>query len=176
MSPWDFPLTLNILDTMTTILHQIWGCSGYSNAWITTWYTQMRNIRYWVASRCTLLIDKKIIWNDITQDKPIEAKETDNLGIFPNCRTTNSYYETHMPAGGHPSVKEGEVRRTINFQWTSGISQWSTTAQVVNCGRFYVYHLKESPVCSLVYCGEGSNLKGETRPEQYQLSKEIPKK
>ena len=133
----------------------------------------MRNIRYWVASRCTLLIDKKNLLNDITQDKPMKAKETFvNLGIFTNCRTTNSYYETHMPAGGHPSVKEGEVRRTINFHWTSGISQWSTTAQVVNCGHFYVYRLKESPVCHGVYCGEdkeGSNLKGETRPEQYQL-------
>ena len=77
---------------------------------------------------------------------------------------------THVcTAGGHPSVKDGEVTRTINFHWTMSESQWSTTAQVVNCGRFFVYQLKESPVCSGVYCGEdveGLNSKGQNNINQ----------
>ena len=83
MSPWDFPLTLNILDTMTTILHQIWGCSGYSNAWITTWYKQMRNIRYWVASRCLLLIDNKFFEMILLKTNPMRQKKQIIWEFFP---------------------------------------------------------------------------------------------
>ena len=29
----------------------------------------------------------------------------------------------------------------------------TTTAQVVNCGLFYVYQLKDPPQCDMAYCG-----------------------
>ena len=32
---------------------------------------------------------------------------------------------------------------------------WKTTANVRNCGDFYVYQLKETPACVLRYCGGG---------------------
>jgi cysteine-rich repeat protein len=56
-------------------------------------------------------------------------------------------------AGGHPSVNEGKVTRTVNFHWSSGCSTWSTSIQVSNCGGFYVYELNGTPVCNLRYCG-----------------------
>merc|ERR1712080_21420 len=53
-------------------------------------------------------------------------------------------HATGWLAGGHPTVWDGEVTRTINFHWTDNLSR-STTAQVVNCGVFFVYKLKEVP-------------------------------
>jgi hypothetical protein len=56
-------------------------------------------------------------------------------------------------AGGHPSVNDGQVSRTVNFHWSSSCSYWSTTIQVINCGDYYVYQLGAAPECSLRYCG-----------------------
>ena len=67
--------------------------------------------------------------------------------------------------GGHPTVGEGKVTRTINFQYgnMTGLNWYleygtsaaysTTTAQVVNCGLFYVYQLKDPPQCDMAYCG-----------------------
>ena len=72
-------------------------------------------------------------------------------------------YKLHTFKGGHPTVRDGEVTRTINFHWTGGISQWSTTAQVVNCGLFFVYQLQEAPVCRGTYCGSGDVQQGRNK-------------
>ena len=56
-------------------------------------------------------------------------------------------------SGGHPTVGEGEVTRTINFQNYNNVAYWTKTAQVVNCGQYYVYHLTTPPSCDLAYCG-----------------------
>ncbi|XP_068706633.1 uromodulin-like isoform X2 [Montipora foliosa] len=63
---------------------------------------------------------------------------------------------THAPgwlSGGHPSVADGQVNKTVCFHWTSDCCLWSTTIKVRNCGSFYVYYLHSTPGCYLRYCG-----------------------
>ncbi|XP_068706697.1 uromodulin-like [Montipora foliosa] len=63
---------------------------------------------------------------------------------------------THAPgwlSGGHPSVADGQVNKTVCFHWTSDCCLWSTTIKVRNCGSFYVYYLNSTPTCQLRYCG-----------------------
>ena len=57
--------------------------------------------------------------------------------------------------GGHPSVADGQVSKTVCFHWSGSCCQWSTTIQVRNCGSFYVYYLNSTPNghCHLRYCG-----------------------
>ena len=56
--------------------------------------------------------------------------------------------------GGHPTVAEGQVSRTVCFHWNSRCCNWSTNIKVRNCGSYYVYYLSGTPVgCSLRYCG-----------------------
>ena len=55
--------------------------------------------------------------------------------------------------GGHPTVADGQVSRTVCFHWTSGCCEWSTNIKVRNCGSYYVYYLHGSPICSGRYCG-----------------------
>ncbi|CAH3171167.1 unnamed protein product, partial [Porites lobata] len=57
--------------------------------------------------------------------------------------------------GGHPTVADGQVSRTVCFHWTSGCCDWSTNIKVRNCGSYYVYYLSGTPnsFCSLRYCG-----------------------
>jgi len=54
--------------------------------------------------------------------------------------------------GGHPSVEQGEVTRTVNFNWDGSPAWTKTTINVINCGPYYVYYLVETPVCSNGYC------------------------
>ena len=55
-------------------------------------------------------------------------------------------------SGGHPTVAEGEVARTVNFNWGSNTASWSATVKVVNCNTHYVYYLVDTPNCHLGYC------------------------
>ena len=55
--------------------------------------------------------------------------------------------------GGHPTVADGQVTRTVCFHWTSGCCHWSTNIKVRNCGSYYVYYLNGTPTCNLRYCG-----------------------
>ncbi|CAH3194927.1 unnamed protein product, partial [Porites evermanni] len=55
--------------------------------------------------------------------------------------------------GGHPTVAEGQVSRTVCFHWSSSCCDWSTNIKVRNCGSYYVYYLNDTPTCSLRYCG-----------------------
>ena len=56
--------------------------------------------------------------------------------------------------GGHPTVADGQVTRTVCFQWGS-CCNWSTNIKVRNCGSYYVYYLSGTPGghCDLRYCG-----------------------
>ena len=57
--------------------------------------------------------------------------------------------------GGHPTVAEGEVNRTVYFD-SDGSPEHPTDITVTNCHNFYVYHLHEPNVPAgfrgRVYC------------------------
>merc|ERR1711935_310775 len=58
--------------------------------------------------------------------------------------------------GDHPTLEEGEVTRRICFQEGTSFEYqcWQETeAGVVNCGEYFVYHLREPPRCYARYCG-----------------------
>ncbi|KAK2572582.1 Uromodulin [Acropora cervicornis] len=60
--------------------------------------------------------------------------------------------------GPHPSVKEGEVNRTVCFQYGESCCLWRTTVKVRNCGKFFVYSLKRDVrgvYRKYRYCGNG---------------------
>ena len=59
-------------------------------------------------------------------------------------------HATGWMAGGHPTVSQGEVTRTVNFNSEHGA--WKTRIRVINCYTHYVYYLKDMPTCSLGYC------------------------
>ena len=56
-------------------------------------------------------------------------------------------------SGGHPTVAEGQVSRTVCFHWTSGCCEFSTSIQVRNCSAFYIYYFSGTPTCNLRFCG-----------------------
>ena len=57
-------------------------------------------------------------------------------------------------SGGHPSVADGQVSRTVCFHWNRNCCLWSTNIQVRNCGSYHVYYLSGTPAgCNLRYCG-----------------------
>ena len=55
--------------------------------------------------------------------------------------------------GAHPSIAEGEVSRTVCFDWDSNCCWQSQTIRVKNCGLFYLYYLSEPVRCNMRYCG-----------------------
>ena len=58
--------------------------------------------------------------------------------------------------GGHPTVADGQVSRTVCFNWVNyGCCEISTNIKVRNCGSYYVYYLSGTPSgqCDLRYCG-----------------------
>ena len=55
--------------------------------------------------------------------------------------------------GGHPSVADGQVIRTVCFHSYDKCCYWSTNIKVRNCGSYYVYYLNGTPTCALRYCG-----------------------
>ena len=57
--------------------------------------------------------------------------------------------------GGHPTVADGQVNRTVCWHWVSGCCDWSSTIRVRNCGSYYVYYLSSTPnngQCDFRYC------------------------
>ncbi|KAL9987886.1 hypothetical protein ACROYT_G002264 [Oculina patagonica] len=56
--------------------------------------------------------------------------------------------------GGHPTVAQGAVERTVCFSWSTYCCPFSTIIRVRNCGAFYVYELPPTDGCNLRYCGD----------------------
>ena len=72
---------------------------------------------------------------------------------FPPKRRCNTA-ATGWLIGGHPTVADGQVTRTVCFHWDSNCCLWSTNIKVRNCGSYYVYYLSGTGNgCSLRYCG-----------------------
>lgn len=63
-------------------------------------------------------------------------------------------YGTGWLSGGHPTVAEGEVDRTVNFNYYGDNAKSSSDIKVVNCNTHYVYYLVRAPLCNLGYCTE----------------------
>ncbi|KAL9987887.1 hypothetical protein ACROYT_G002265 [Oculina patagonica] len=57
--------------------------------------------------------------------------------------------------GGHPTVRDGMVSRTVCYHWDNNCCWRSNNIQVRNCGRFFVYKLQKPPGCQYRYCGVG---------------------
>ena len=58
--------------------------------------------------------------------------------------------------GGHPTVAQGAVSRTVCFHWSGNQCRWSRIIRVQNCGAFFVYELTPTPFCNLRYCGDNT--------------------
>ncbi|XP_072420103.1 pancreatic secretory granule membrane major glycoprotein GP2-like [Chiloscyllium punctatum] len=56
--------------------------------------------------------------------------------------------------GSHPTVGQGEVPRTVCFNWQNKPCQWTQKIKVKRCIDYFVYELQAPPVCSLAYCTE----------------------
>ena len=61
-------------------------------------------------------------------------------------------YYTGWLYGGHPSVADAQVTRTVYFN-TGYCYGYSRNIKVRNCGSFYVYYLNGTPTCNARYCG-----------------------
>ena len=71
-----------------------------------------------------------------------------------SCQPTNRCWTriTSWINGGHPSVADGQVSRTVFFYWTSGCCEFSTSIKVKNCGSYYVFYVNGIPNYGR-YCG-----------------------
>ena len=76
------------------------------------------------------------------------SKLADTIIPEDHCGTSATGWMT----GGLPSVQEGEVIRTVNFNWEGNPARWTTSIRVVNCETHYVYYLPDAPDCKLAYC------------------------
>ena len=55
--------------------------------------------------------------------------------------------------GAHPTVIEGVVTRKVCYHWSNNCCNWNNTIRVKNCGSYFVYELRRTPVCLARYCG-----------------------
>ena len=69
----------------------------------------------------------------------------------PSTYRCGTYYPGWLN-GGHPSVADGQVTRTVYFN-NGYCYGYSTSIKVRNCGSYYVYYLNGTPTCNLRYCG-----------------------
>ncbi|XP_068722945.1 uncharacterized protein [Montipora capricornis] len=85
---------------------------------------------------------------------------------------------THAPGyliGGHPSVAQGIVNRTVCFHWVGGCCQWQQNILVRNCSGFYVYRLSPTRFCNLRYCGDSNSASTTSRPASTRPLTRTPK-
>ena len=68
----------------------------------------------------------------------------------PSFKRCGSYYSGWL-SGGHPTVADGQVTRTVYFNCGS-CYHYPTSIKVRNCGSYYVYYLSGTPTCNLRYC------------------------
>jgi hypothetical protein len=70
-----------------------------------------------------------------------------------DCTTAVTGWLAAGTSGGHPTVAEQVVWRTLCFQWFDGVCQWSTSVQVVQCTGFFMYKFPSSwPICNARVC------------------------
>ncbi|CAH3191970.1 unnamed protein product [Porites evermanni] len=69
----------------------------------------------------------------------------------PSYRRCGTYGSGWL-SGGHPSVADGQVTRTVYFN-DGYCYSYSKRIKVRNCGSYYVYYLSGTPTCNLRYCG-----------------------
>ena len=55
--------------------------------------------------------------------------------------------------GAHPTVEDGEVRRTVCFSDRSTGCRDSIEISVKTCGTYFIYKLRQVFVCNARYCG-----------------------
>ena len=77
---------------------------------------------------------------------------------MPTSCTSYKRCNTHYTGwlyGGHPSVADGQVTRTVYFRSSSNCYYSSTSIKVRNCGSYYVYYLNGTPGnnCYFRFCG-----------------------
>ena len=63
--------------------------------------------------------------------------------------------------GGHPSVHDGVVSRTVCYHWINDCCWRSNNILVRNCGGFFVYRLQKPPGFQYRYCGIGYTSKNQ---------------
>ena len=77
--------------------------------------------------------------------------------MYTGCRSSYYYCGTDCPgylSGGHPSVNDGKVSRTVYF-YCGSCRSYSHTIKVINCANlYYVYELNRTPTCNLGYCSQ----------------------
>ena len=56
--------------------------------------------------------------------------------------------------GGHPTVAQGEVARTVKFEWARDRKERKADIKVINCNSHFLYYLVESRSCYRGYCTE----------------------
>ncbi|XP_043533706.1 pancreatic secretory granule membrane major glycoprotein GP2-like [Chiloscyllium plagiosum] len=83
-----------------------------------------------------------------------------------NC----SSWSTGWLNGRHPTVLEGEVTRTVCFNWFEDCCYKTQEIKIKNCSSFFVYELKPAPFCPAVYCTDTTT---GTVSDQEQLTTEI---
>ena len=55
--------------------------------------------------------------------------------------------------GAHPTVEDGEVRRTVCFSARPTGCKYSEVTIVKNCGSYFIYKLLQPLKCNSRYCG-----------------------
>ena len=70
----------------------------------------------------------------------------------PYYQRCGTYYSGWLN-GGHPTVADGQVTRTVYFRGYNHCFYYATSIKVRNCGSYYVYYLNGTPTCNARYCG-----------------------
>merc|ERR1712228_696724 len=74
------------------------------------------------------------------------VRDPEHKDIHGDCNTHHGGWML----GGHPSIEEGIVARTVGLRWDCNGTD-KIQIRVVNCNQFYLYELKTTS-CSLRYC------------------------
>ena len=74
------------------------------------------------------------------------------LADFPVAKKHCGTYVSGWMRGGHPTVFQGEVTHTVNFNWASKLAWWTSSIKVINCNTHYVYYLEDTRRCPHGYC------------------------
>ena len=56
--------------------------------------------------------------------------------------------------GAHPTTLRENVIRTVCIAWDGNSCLWNTDVEIRMCSEFFVYKLKNVPVCNSKYCAK----------------------